>query len=434
MLSPLSVGILTTLSALAAPPEPASAAGDRPTIGVVGLHHSALDEADQQRAIAALVAAVEASGRFDGAPVPEVAGALGGRENVVLEEGLLKTARQSLANGRTAAAQASWDEARSWLAAAASDYERVMPGANTTDDLWELFVLEGSTWLLQDAPDEAAAKASFARSVALNPQKPADPALYPPTVTDVYAAVQADLGGKLASVAFSGTGKLWVDGTERGALPSTVAGLAPGVHYALARGSGRQGAIRFELPVGGGPAITLPAGPPFLGEPAETNANRASQIAAIYSSLGKRSDGLEYVLVGGVEGGVLHLQLFDTARSVFSKAVELPFADDSDDEAVAAVPLLLPIVNATGVFTATAPSPAALSIADNVALAGLLTQPPPPSIPIGPDLPPPVVKKSKLPLVLGIVGGVVVAGGATTAVVLLSGPGPEQTGTVIVNF
>lgn len=438
MTSLLPFGILASLSALAAPAEAPSAA-PRPTVAVVGLHQSSLDAADQERAIAALVAAIESGGRFDGRALPEVAAAIRGRERVILEEGLLKAARQNLANGRTSAAQAGWEEARSWLSSAITDFERAMAGANTTDELWEAHVLLGATHLQQETPDEPAARAAFSRAVALSPTRPPDPAQFPPSVTDVYAAVQAELAAQAVTVSFSGVGKLWLDGAERGALPMDVPKVMPGAHFALSRGDGQQGFARFEVaPGGAAPAVALPAGPPSLGAQADSPAARAAQVASIYSALGKRSDGLQYVLVAGVEGGLLHLQLFDSARGVFSRSVDLPYVDDCDDEAVAAVPLLLPIVDATGAFTANAASPSPLGLGDNVALAGILTQPPAAPVvvldPVGPNPPGPAQKKSRLPLVLGIVGGAVVAGGATTAAVLLGGDPPEPTGTVIVTF
>lgn len=426
---------MLTLLALAAPTARADAPPGAPTLAVVGLHQASLDEADQERAVQALVQAVEAGGRFDARDVSEVSRALQGRENVVLEEGLVKSARQNLANGRTSAAQAAWDEARSWLDAAVRDYERTMPGSNHPEELWEAFVLLGATWLQQDTPDEAAARAAFARAIALNPQRPADPAQYPPNVTDVFSAVQSERVAQSATAAFEGAGKLWVDGVERGVAPVTVGNLVPGTHFALARGDGRQGFARFDVP-SPAPAdpvsVVLPMGPPSLGAGGDIPLVRATEIGALYGALAKRADGLQYVLVGGVDGPVLYLQLYDVVHGVVSKAVELPYADDCDDEAVAAIPLLLPVVDATGAFTATAPNPAPLSLADNVLLARLLTQPPAYSTELPPPPPPP--HKSRLPLVLGLVGGAVVAGGATTAVVLLAKGPPPPTGTVILQF
>jgi hypothetical protein len=296
MLSLLPLGILTTLPALGASPEAPAPAPALPTVAVVGLHQASLDAADQDRAIAALVKAIEATGRFDARDLNQVAAAVRGRERVVLEEGLLKTARQSLSNGRTAAAQANWDEARSWLTAAVQDFERVIPGANSTDELWEAHVLIGATWVQQDAPDEAAARAAFGSAVALNPQRPIDPAQYPPSVTDLYGAVQQERTAQAATVSFTGRGTLWVDGTEHGALPTDVPGLVPGAHHALARGDGAQAYVRFDVPVAG--PVDLPAGAPSLGAPAEGTAARAAQTSALYTALGKRSEGLQYVLVG----------------------------------------------------------------------------------------------------------------------------------------
>src|SRR5690349_14599906 len=103
--------LLLTLAPTPAHAGNASPPADAPRVGVVGLHQATLDADDQKRAVAALAAAVEAEGRFRALVPEQLAGALAGREQVVLEEGLLSGARQSLANGRTAFNQASWDEA-----------------------------------------------------------------------------------------------------------------------------------------------------------------------------------------------------------------------------------------------------------------------------------------------------------------------------------
>ncbi|MCA9494425.1 MAG: hypothetical protein KC621_31075, partial [Myxococcales bacterium] len=414
-----------------------------PTIAVVGLHQGTLDEADQQRAIEALVAAIENTGSYDALPPAQVATALAGREQVVLEEGLLAGARQGVANGRTSFNQASWEESTTYLANAIRDEEGVFPGANVVADLWDAWLYTGTAKLLQDEPDEGAAREAFVKAIALEPERPANPAQFPPDVVETFEKLRAELPAKAVTlgVAADGAGKAWLDGKEIGSVPANVQGVLPGVHYVLVRGDGLQGTARIEIPeVGDGgtpePVQTrVSLQPPMLGTAATSTVGRSNQATALYTALARRTEGIDYVLIAGVDGDQLHLQLMHVQTATFSKALELPYADDADDEAAAAVPLLLPAIGPSGTFTTTAASAAPVAIGSNVALALLLTQPPEPA-PIGPAAGT-TKKRSALPVVLGVVGGAVVAGGVGTGAYFLT-RGPTETttpeGTVVIHF
>jgi hypothetical protein len=421
----------------------------------VGLHQASLDLTDQQRAIDALVAAIEATGRFDALPLTEVASTIAGRESVIVEEGLLAEARQDLATGKSAYNQAATEDAIAALESAIQRFLGAFAATNDTTDLWEAYVTLGSAQLQGDPPDEVAARLAFTEAVALAPTRPLNPALYPPNVVELFNTVQGQVAtaGSSVELVADGASTIWLDGVLKGPSPQSVTGVPPGTHHALARGTNTQGYVRFELrPPAGAADPNLPAGTPKtipvtlgpvgLGDAAASAVGRSNQIASLYQALGNRADGLDYVLIAGVSDSLLILQLLSTKSDTFSKAMELPYTGDADDEAAQAIPLLLGGVDAAGSFTAVAPVPGPLDLSSNASLASLLTAQVSP-IPVGGPLPETGDdddgkgdgKKSKLPLVLGLVGGsLLVAGGATGGYLWLQGSDDPNQGAVVIQF
>lgn len=424
-------------------------AADLPRVGVVGIHQASLDPAEQERAVERLVAAIEATGRFDALAPAELATALAGRESIVLEEGLLSTGRQQLASGKNAYNQASPDDAVPYLEAAIESLRAAFSGTNDATDLWEAQVWLGTSQLQRDPPQEAAARAALAQAIALSPTRPLNPALYPPNVIEVFEMIRSDLESRVVplSVTTDSPANVWIDGVDKGPSPATVPGIVPGVHHVLARGSATQGYVQLDVapaaavdggaPPAGAQVVAVPLGPMRLGEGAASATGRSNEIAATYLSLGHRADGLDYLLLVGVSDSLLQIQLLSVGTSTFSKPIELPYSEDADDEAAQAVPLLLNGIDANGTFTSTVPAPGPVDIGANSELAMLLTNrilPTPVSgVPVEP-IPPPE-KKSKVGVVLGIVGGIVVASaaGAGTWLVLQGEDEPEQ-GAIVIQF
>lgn len=422
---------------------------------MVGIHQASLDHADQERAIAELVAAIEATGRFDALPPTEVATTIAGRESVVLEEGLLAAGRQQLTSGKNAYNQASPDDAIPHLESAIESLRAAFSGTNTADDLWEAWVYLGTSHLQRDPPDEAAARAALSQAIALSPSRPLNPALYPPNVMELFGDLQTALQSQVTSLSITtdGPANVWIDGVDKGASPVVVSGVVPGVHHVLARGESVQAYAQVDVvapvppdpsvpaapeAVPGAPqAVALTLGPMRLGEGSPSAVGRSNEVASTYLALGNRADGLDYLLIVGVADSVLEVQLLGTTTDTFSKAIELPYGDDADDEAAQAVPLLLNGIDGSGGFAATAAVPAPIDIGANSELALLLTGRITP-IPVGAiplDTQPPPQKKSKLGAVLGIVGGVVVAGAAGTGTWLyLQGQQDPDQGSIIVSF
>ncbi|MEQ1506019.1 MAG: hypothetical protein ABMB14_27555 [Myxococcota bacterium] len=427
-----------------------SSAADLPRIGVVGIHQGSLDAADQQRAVGLLITALEATGRFDALTAPELAAAIQGREDVILEEGLLSSGRQALANGKNAYNQASPDDAIASLETAIADFRSVFSGALAIDDVWESWVYLGTSQLQKDPPDEAAARSAFASAVALLPTRPLNPALYPPDVIAMFEEVRTKAGTVTVTldVTADATATVLLDGIEKGSTPLKIPGVLPGEHFVVAHGTGTEAFARLDVspPAPGTDAVQqvpLALGAPLLGEPAGSPVGRSEQVANLYAALGKRATDLDYVLVAGIVDASLSMQLFQVSTGTFSKAIDVPYVEDADDEAVQAAALLLNAVGPSGSFVATAPAPAALDLGSNVLLSLLLDGHIPPQIAV----PVPVTgetvtnddgKKSKVGVVLGIVGGVVVAGAAGTGAYLLFGvpeePTPVNDGVIQVRF
>ena len=413
-----------------------------PTVAVVGVHQASLDQADQQRAVDGLVKAIEASGRFDALTPAEVGTALAGREAVVLEEGLLAMPGEKLASGKNAYNQASWDDAIGYLEDAVDGFGAVFRGTNNQDDLWDALVYLGSCHLLKDPPDALAARTAFGSAVALSPTKPLNPALFPPDVVTAYLGVQKDLAPQHVAIQIgsAATAKVWLDGVEKGSTPATVPDVVPGQHYVVARSPTSQGFLRVNVRAtenGAAMPIDVPLANPSLGESSTSPVGRSSQVNALYHAIGARSEGVDYVLAVGVVDSVLSVQLLDVSNNVWSRAIELPYSDDSDDEAVQAVPLLLNGVGADGRFSAIAPAPAMLDIGSNSALALLLTEPGAGRIATAP-VPPSTGgnHKGRAGVVLGIVGGLVLASGvgAGTYLYTTREPVDPNQGVVVIQF
>lgn len=449
----LAAGGSFTSSARAGQPPPAPPA-DLPRIAVVGLHQASLSVAAQQAAAEQIGAAIESGGAYDALGPSDVAGALTGRAELVLEEGLLGSARAALQGGKNAYNQASPDDAIALLMTAIEDYRGVFPGILVVDEVWESWVYLGTSHLQRDPPDELAARSAFSAAVALSPTRPLNPALYPPNVVELFGEVQADLAphGVKLDIASEQPVEVFVDGAARGTTPAVVTGVLPGEHFVVGRGDGTEAFARLDVGMPGAAvagdtvggislSVQLSPSAPILGEPAGSPVGRSTQTADLYSALGRRAQDLDYVLVGGVIDGSLSLQLLHVASNTYSKPIALPVAGEATDEAVQAVPLLLGAIGPAGTFTATAAAPEALDIGANSLLALILDGQVAPTVTEVPVVGPPVVieKKSKLGLVLGIVGGVVAASAAGGGTYLIATSGPPDPadlnhGVIAVQF
>ncbi len=406
---------------------------------------------------------MRASGKVRGLSAPQVAGTVTGRERIVLEEGLLGPGRAKLKAAQDLYHQAQPAAAISLLGESVFQLERAFPGTASVDDLWTAHLYRGSA-NLQLGVDGTEA---FEAAVALAPDRSPDPAKFPPDVVSSYGAALERLRSMPTHLTVNVTSAVpvVVDGVGRGAAPARAEGLLPGVHHVVVAGyKGSRGYRRLVVKAPEPPkppeeglegeasalapaavpelAIDVVLEEPFLGTPGASRRERAAQTASLYRALGTRASDVEYVLLGGVDGESLYLQLYHAPSDSFSRPVEVPYQEWADDEVVAAVPLLLNLIGKDGTLVSTDDAAVPLDIGSNSALASLLLDPPTPeAIPGGGD----EGGKKRGGLILGIVAGaalVGLAGGGAYLATRGDGGDPTTTtgtpilssGTIVVDF
>lgn len=418
-----------------------------PTIGVVGVHQPELSEAAQAETVQKLVEAIDAGGKADALTLEEFHASLGGREEVALREGLLGEGRRLLGEGRNLYNQAAWNDAIPVFQAAITALERSIPGSNTTRELWEAWVYLGACHLQLDAAGEATP--AFQAAVALSAGRQPDAAVFPPDVGAAFDAARTGLEAQATTLVIGGDpaagAVVYVDGERKGTAPLTISGVLPGKHYINLRAATGTGSAEIFVPPpegGAAPApvnLDVPLGPPSLGASEESPAARGRQNAAFYRALGGQSTA-DYLLLAGVDGTTLSLQLYSRAIDAFSKVTEVPVSGTADDEAIAAIPLLLASLPEGGGLPAGATSPVSppFSIGTNPIVAQLLLQPEryaPKTAGGGTTGGVTDDKRGNGLVIGGVVGGAVLLGGgaALTAILLGGGGEPEPaTGSVTV--
>jgi len=446
-------------------------AADVPDVAIVGLHQAGLDLDRQEELTRQLLILMKASGKVRGLTAPQVAGTVTGREKIVLEEGLLGPGRAKLKAAQDLYNQAQPDAAISLLGESVFQLERAFPGTASVEDLWTAHLYRGSA-NLQLGVDGAEA---FEAAVALAPDRSPDPAKFPPDVVSEYDAARERLQSMPTHLTVNVTSAVpvVVDGVGRGAAPARAEGLLPGVHHVVVAGyKGSRGYQRLVIKPPEAPAppedgleeevpTPAPAVPseipelaidvvleePFLGTPGASRRERSAQTASLYRALGTRASDVEYVLLGGVDGENLYLQLYHAPSDAFSRPVEVPYQEWADDEVVAAVPLLLNLIGKDGTLVSTDDTTVPLDIGANSALASLLLDPPTPV----------AIRdggsgdggKKRGGLILGIVAGAAVVGlagggaylatrgdggGSTTTTGTTTGTPVLSSGTIVVDF
>jgi hypothetical protein len=206
--------------------------------------------------------------------------------------------------------------------------------------------------------------------------------------------------------------------------PTLARGLLPGTHHLRGSGPGLLALGRVRLD-GESSAIDLNPVEPTLGQAAESEAARARQVTDLYRSFGRHAEGVDYVLLAGTAGSLLHLQLYDVRADTFSRPTSAPFVDQVDDEVRQTLPLLLNLLGDSGRIAADATQATAVPLdrGANPLLASLLLEP------VTFEVVEP--RNRRLGLWIGLGAGVLAATGAGVAVAATRS-GPSYDGTVIV--
>jgi hypothetical protein len=405
-------------------------------IGVVGVHDGSLDAAAQRSLAAALVGAVETGGRHDGLGPDELARRVQGREELVLQEGLLADGKRLMEDGRLLYQQAMSEDAAFSLEAAVRSLEDGVRWTRSVRELWEAWMLLATARL--GTGDEAGARDAVGAAVALHPARRPDPAVFPPDIISLHEAerkVATGEGGSLLIETLLPGAEVWVDGRPAGRSPWLAEGVAPGRHFVHVRGA--DGAIGFTaVEIDGSDAkVKVDLAAPTLGAAARTMSGRSAQTQSLYDAVGRYA-GVDVLVLAGRVDGVYQVQLFAPETDSFGKPVVLS-ATDGPDALGTVVAALVAEVGANGELpmTSTTYTSIGLDVAGNRLLAQLLLAPVKPVDPTPAPVDPgpsdgPVAERPKWPMWLGIGLGVAAVAAGGTALGLVLGKPDETAGSL----
>ena len=402
-------------------------------VAVVGVHDDSMSVEEQRALLTSLEAAVELSGEHRALAGEALQNALGGREELVLEAAFLGEGRRLLEDGRILYQQAQPDAALEVLEASAASLAEGMAVCTSVRDLWETWMLLGTS--RQALGQEAGALEALSYAVALQNDRAPDPATYPPNILEMYRSereLAVDEAGRLTITVGDeiGTATVMFDGREVGTAPIVLPDVLPGDHYIHVRTQDRRMGFRqVTMASGGERTVRVAVDDPELGVPRLSDGGRTQQIAALYRGLGRQSRADLVLLVGRTEDG-MRVQLFDSVVDAFGPAVVLGDEPRTDD-IVAAVVKALSRLDNRGRITGDDAVHVAIpvDISSNYVLAQWLMTPGVDEAPVLPmpdpvdpvDVPapmPPARKKWVTPVAIGVGAAVVVAGATAVAVVL----------------
>ncbi len=414
------LALLLTLavdSALAAPPR----------AYVVGLHVPGLVGDSPEEAAEALTRALDNTGKVDAFDPLETSRVIAGREALILDGYALGPGQARLAEGRVLYDRAQPDQAILVLEDAAQQLAAGLAVSTDVRSLHEALMLLGVSYV--GLGDETSARAAFRRSAILDPSRELDAVNYPPSVVSLFNEVRASVAkespGRIAVTA-SVDAELFIDGKSRGPVVSGSIALVPGTHYVLVRSP--AGASHFEaveLKAGGSVKIDALLSQRSVGTSEDDTAARSKQTRELYKAVGQYASGGLVVFGGVLPSGQVALQLYSPTSGNFSKILTA----EADGDAVTAIidlaPALVAYIGENGDVRSDRVSAqvAALNVAENDVLAGLLYDPPETS---GGEA---TAGRGPKWWVWAGLGAVVAGGGAAVTAVALSGgeSGPQGT-------
>lgn len=412
----------------------ARAAG--PELLVVGVHAPGLVGEPAEAAGRRLGEALDDTGKVDGISPDEVRTRIAGREALVLDTFALGPGRDQLREGRVLYDRAQPDQAIPVLEEAASQLAAGLASTSDARDLHEALTLLGLAHA--GLGNEAAARAAFRRSVALDPARQLDPVNYPPQIVSLHEAVRttatAEPPGLLIVSAPAGA-RVWVDGREAPGV-ATQLKLVPGEHHVLVRAA--DGASAFSmLPLAAGErrVVEPDLSPRALGRPAADASGRSRQTRELYRAIGQYTDRDPVLLAGVLGSGQVAVQIYAPASGNFSRALTAEAGDDAVAALVDLLPAAVAFLGENGDIRSDRVSPqvVGLDVSQNDVLAEMLFEPRPvaPGGAGGAGGVSPVARKGPPWYLWAGLGAVVAGGGVATAVILTQpGAGPGDSGTI----
>jgi hypothetical protein len=403
----------------------AAAGAAEPRILVVGAHLPGLVGDAPVAAAEALTKAVDASGKADGLGPDESARLIAGRETLILEGFAFGAGRERLKEGRVLFERAQPDQAIPVLADAVKLLEAGQAVVPDTRDLHDAITTLGLAQV--GMGEEMAARATFRRSVVLDPSRQLDSVRFSPDVVELFEQIRSQVAGLAKArltVKPSVDGcRLTIDGRDYTPQLGRAIELVPGDHLVLVRAPG--GASAFEklaLPEGGAKEFAPLIQQRHVGVAAGDGPGRARQTRDLYRGFGAYVDDAVILLAGTTQDGQVALQLYSPASNSFSRPVTGEAGADPVGGMTDLVPTLVGYLGENGDIRSdrVSQSAVALDVGANDVLAGMLLDPKEPE--------PVVIRDRGTPWFLWAgLGALVAGGGGAAAVVLLSGDEPTTT-------
>ncbi len=400
-----------------------------PEVAVVGVHLSTLGEAESAAAAERIAAALEGNGKVRAVAPDDVALRIAGRQDLVLNQYALGPGRERLTEGQFLYDRAETDAALPVLAEAVASLRAGLAVSPDPRSLQDALVLTGLCELASG--NESRARTALTSSLVLDPDWQLDPVRYPPSVLSLYDDVRAEVTGRRPArltVTTSATepATIFVDGRLIGPAPQSDISLPPGEHEVLLRGeSGDNARSRITLDSGEVRQTQLDPGPPTLGDAGADDSSRSRHTREIYQALGAYLDEATVLLAGVSADGKVMLQLYSPRAGTFSKPLTADAGEDPVETLVDLAAGLSGYLEPNGTIASNRVSAqvVALDVNHNPTLLHLLFATPEEEF----------VEASRRPpwwLWAGI-GGVAVAAGGVTAVLLSPDPEPATTtGTI----
>jgi hypothetical protein len=272
----------------------------KPKVALIGSFDEDLDLAQQAALASAFAAVLGEDARLDVYGPDRLAGAIRGREGLIVEEAFLGRGRDLQESGRLLFQQAQPAEAAAAVEEAIVELDVGVTLTGQPRRLWDAWVLLGTSRWAQG--DEQGARDAFAQAIALAPDRRPNAALYAPDVLALYDAERELSGDEGASLRLTCAGEgatITLDGVDRGPSPILIDPMLPGTHYALCTlPTGLRVSRRIELNEGSPLGIDLYPDAPKLVAPAGSPAGRSRQIGALARAIGEAGS-LDWVVVAG---------------------------------------------------------------------------------------------------------------------------------------
>jgi hypothetical protein len=387
-------------------------------IAVVGAHLPGFVDKEAEEVSEALADALRAERQEVWEP-GEVSEHLSGKESLVLEDFALGPGRELMQEARILYERAQPDVAIPVADEAVKALELSQGLGRSQRDLQDALLLLGMCYLADG--NDAQAIVQFERAAGKDPDRDLETASYPPQVRELFAASVK----KLKSMS---PGQLWVnasaeatiivDGRSAGTTPVEELILVPGNHVVVAQGPEGSSASSIVTIVSGQPArLDMTLERRNLGRVDALETGRSRQTRHLYQALGRYS-GAELVLLAGKVGADIVLQWFDPQTSTFSKIHTAPAGSSPSETLIAELGEAMEFLDGKGGIQAnkSGTKVAALEVASNDVLAGLLLDPSVETVDNGGD-------RKKLPWYLWAgIGAVVAGGGIAGGVIAATAP------------